>query len=915
MAIFEGMDKTGAGADFLLERVNRFSRFGKLLLNSRPQLREEIERGRSRPFSVAEMRAWLEASSVSDESSLKAALRTLRQRVLLRVMARDLGGLADLLEVTLTMSCLAETALRFARLHCARWLEDSHGIPIGAESGTRQQLIIVAMGKLGAQELNVSSDIDLIFVYPEEGEVRGARRLGNHEFFALLGRRLIAALQEPTEDGIVFRVDMRLRPYGDSGALAVSFGMLENYLLTQGRPWERFAWIKAHAIAGERCEELSALAHPFVFRRYLDFAAIAAMRDLHQQIHDEVRRRDRLDNIKLGPGGIREIEFIAQVFQLVRGGRDADLQARPTLAVLDCLAQRALLPHAAALELKQAYVFLRTLEHRLQYADDAQTHALPTGDEDQGLIAEAMNFARYADFREQLERHRSAVTRHFEAVFEAARQSPEVHPSAQLWHAELAGDEAAERLRALGYSSPEQTWQRLIALRASNRYRRLPGSSRERLDALIPGLIATAARQLHPDETLDRTLDLVAAISRRETYLALMLEHPQTLDKLAGLASASAWAVNYLKQHPILLDELLDHRQLYEPVDWPALRIALETSLQQLDGDAEQQSDALRHFKQSVIFRLVTQDLAGLLSVETLSDHLSALADLLLAVTLRLGWSGLRQAHCNSPRFAIIGFGKLGGKELGYGSDLDIIFLYDDPAPNAGEIYARLAQRINALLGAYSAGGVLYQTDLRLRPDGASGLLVSSVTAFEAYQRSQAWVWEHQALTRARFCAGDPQVGAAFELIRERILRQTRDLELLRPEIVAMRQRMRSEHAHRTALFDLKHDQGGLVDVEFIVQYLVLAHSHRYPELTRNAGNIALLDAAGTLGLIAQSSAQRNASAYREFRRLQHRAWMNEDAAARVEIGAVLQHAAAVRELWEWLFARSEQGSAARGLD
>jgi [glutamine synthetase] adenylyltransferase / [glutamine synthetase]-adenylyl-L-tyrosine phosphorylase len=909
MAVSEGTDKTDSGADFLLERVNRFSRFGKLLLSSRPQLREEIERGRSQPFSVAEMQDWLESSRVSDEISLKVALRTLRQRVLLRVMARDLGGLADLLEVTLTMTCLAETALRFAQLCCARWLEASHGIPIGAESGTGQQLIIVAMGKLGAQELNVSSDIDLIFVYPEEGEVRGARRLGNREFFALLGRRLIAAMQEPTEDGIVFRVDMRLRPYGDSGALAVSLNMLENYLLTQGRPWERFAWIKAHAITGERCKDLVALAHPFVFRRYLDFAAIAAMRDLHRQIHDEVRRRDRPDDIKLGPGGIREIEFIAQVFQLVRGGRDPDLQARPTLAVLECLAQRALLPHAAALELKQAYVFLRTVEHRLQYADDAQTHALPAGEEDKELLAEAMNFARYADFREQLDSHRSTVTRHFEAVFETARQGPEVHPSAQLWHAELAADEAATRLRVLGYSFPEQTWQHLAALRRSNRYEQLPGSSRERLDALMPGVIASAARQPHPDETLDRTLDLIAAISRRETYLALMLEHPQTLDKIAELASASSWAINYLKQYPILLDELLDHRQLHDPVDWAALGVALETSLQQLDGDAERQLDALRHFKQSIIFRLVTQDLAGLLSVEALSDHLSALADLLLAVTLRLAWNGLKQAHRKGARFAIIGFGKLGGKELGYGSDLDIIFLYDDPAPNAGEIYARLAQRINSLLSAYTAGGVLYQTDLRLRPDGASGLLVSSVTAFETYQRAQAWVWEHQALTRARFCAGDEQVGAGFEQIRERILRQTRDLDLLRSEIDAMRQRMRIEHANRTALFDLKHDRGGLVDVEFIVQYLVLAHSHRHPELTRNAGNIALLNAAGTLGLITQQSAQRNASAYREFRRLQHRAWMNEDAAARVEMEAVAEHAAAVCELWQWLFARGEPSS------
>ena len=697
----------------------------------------------------------------------------------------------------------------------------------------------------------------------------------------------------------MFRVDMRLRPYGDSGPLVGSFDMLEQYYQTQGREWERYAWIKGRVIAGPE-RELQDLLRPFVFRKYLDFGALASMRELKAQIIREVNRREMHDNIKLGPGGIREIEFIAQVFQLIRGGRDTELQIRPTLQVLALVRDKGLLPAETVQQLTDAYAFLRNLEHRLQYLQDAQTQMLPADDESRARIAQAMGFDDWQALQQELQGHRGHVEHHFAEVFSTHEsEKTSSAPLAELWQGSLAQHDAEQRLAHHGYARSAESLQLLRALHQGARLRQLPPASRARFDALLPQVLQLAGEFHNPDDTLARMLDLLESICRRASYLALLAEYPQALAMLARLASASPWLIRYLSQHPILLDELLDTRTLYAEPDFEALKADLHRRLQEAGSDIERQMDIMRHFKHAHVFRFAAQDLAGQLPLETLSDYLSALADLILAQVLEVVWPTVRGRHREVPRFAIIGYGKLGGKELGYASDLDIIFLYDDDAPEAGEVYARFGQRINNWLNSLTSAGLLYETDLRLRPDGASGLLVSSVEAFDEYQKNKAWVWEHQALSRARFCAGDAGIGAAFERIRQETLRQARDTAKLREEVIAMRQKMHDGHPNETEQFDLKHDAGGIVDVEFIVQYLVLAHAHRHAELTANVGNIALLRMAGELGLIDSAAAAQAADAYRTYRSEQHAQRLQGAAKARVVREPFVQHIDAVRRLWK----------------
>ena len=886
------------------------SRYAQRLAQARPGLFQAALAAIEQAFDADAMRAFLAAQPAGDEAELKRALRRLRQQVMLRVLLRDLSGRAPLAEVVASMSDLAELSLGYALEHLCVWQEAQHGTPMA--NGKRQELIVVGMGKLGGRELNVSSDIDLIFVYPEEGETvcerAGQRPLSNHEYFTRLARKLINALADITEDGQVFRVDMRLRPNGDSGPLACSFDALENYFIAEGREWERYAWIKARSVYGDHASELAAIARPFVFRKYLDFGAFAAMRSLHAQIRAEVARRDLSGHIKLGPGGIREIEFIAQAFQLIRGGRDPELQTRPTLEVLPLLQKKGLLPVEVVAELRAAYDFLRRLEHRLQYLDDAQTHELPAGSDDQALIAGAMGFDDYAGFMTRLDAHREQVSRHFDGVF--ADPVQDVHPCAPLWMGEIDAEAAHERLAALGFTDTGAALRRLAGARASPRYLQLSEASRERFDALVPRVIELAAKAGAPEAALARALDLLEAISRRGAYLALLYEYPQALEKVVQLLAASGWAAAYVTRHPLLLDELLDARTLYAAPDWKEFAAGLRAQLLRHEGDAERLMDVLRESHHAQVFRLLAQDLAGQLTVEVLADHLSALADLMLAITLELCWAQLRNRHRDAPRFAIVAYGKLGGKELGYASDLDIIFLYEDADARAPELYSRLAQRINTWLTSATPSGVLFETDLRLRPNGASGLMVSSVDAFREYQEKDAWVWEHQALTRARYCAGDAEVGAAFEAERIAILRRSREPEALRREVISMRAQMLDAHPNRSDLFDLKHDRGGMIDIEFMVQYLVLAHAHRYPQLTGNLGNIALLKMAGELGLIPLATAMTVRDGYREFRRLQHAERLNGAQYARVEHGPLARYIEATLDLWKCVFASGSSSPA-----
>ena len=878
-----------------LDRALAFSRYADRALIVAPSLRVELEATLDAPFDWTDSAAALD-QRVADANApaLAETLRSLRRRVFLHTLARDLTGRATLVEVVQTISTLAERALRAAITVHAQVLAGVHGLPIGEETGSPQQLIVIAMGKLGGGELNVSSDIDLVFVYPEEGETDGAQSISNREFFDRLGRRLIAAISHVDADGYVFRVDMRLRPYGDSGPLTASFAALEQYLVTQGRAWERYAWLKARPLTGGRHDELAALITPFVYRKYLDYDAYEGLRGIHRQIREQEKRKDHAQDIKLGAGGIREIEFVVQALQIVRGGREPALQIRGTLPALDALAAHgAIAPHAAGV-LRDGYAFMRALEHRLQYRDDRQTQIVPFDATEQALLAEAMGFVASDGFDACLREHRGDIARQFNAVFDAPSTDAAATESddrySALWDDPRAEPETLACLSNAGFDEPAELVQTLARMRQSRRYLQLPALSRERFDRLVPRLlgVATDHRDVgaSPNVVVKRLLDLLEAVSGRSAYLALLVEHPPLLPRLAQLMGASAWAADYLTRRPLLLDELLDARVLMTEPDWQAWRMELDRQLALHAEDAEAAMDSLRHFQHAQTFRLLAQDLAGQMTIERLADHLSALADTILDATLTRCWKQLHRPTASPPRFAIIGYGKLGGKELGYASDLDLVFLYDD-ADAAGdatpEIYARLAQRINTWLTSATGAGRLYETDLRLRPDGAAGLLVSSDTAFRRYQLEQAWTWEHQALTRARFVAGDAGIGDAFEATRETVLRLTRNPAKLAADVVDMRSRMAAEHANRTELFDLKHDVGGMVDIEFVVQYIVLAHAHAHAQLTRNAGNIALLRMAADAQLLAPVLAAQAADAYRDYRRQQHQIRMTGAPHARVD--------------------------------
>ena len=881
------------------------------------------------------------AGAPGDERQrLAVALRRLRRRVLLTLIARDATGSAGLAEVVATMTALAELATQSAVAVSARELAALHGVPIGA-GGAPQDLLVVGMGKLGGGELNVSSDIDLIFVYDEDGETHGAnvrRRISNHEFFAQLGRRVIALLNDVTADGFVFRVDMRLRPNGAAGPLAVSNAMLEEYLMAQGREWERFAWLKGRIVAAPvfasapqfeaQCAALDSIVRPFVFRKYLDFGAIAALRELHKLIRAEAARRSSfahqerqgrehgIDDVKLGRGGIRELEFIAQTFQIVRGGRDPNLRSKSTLRTLAALAELGVLPAATCQRLATSYVFLRNFEHALQYVDDAQTHRVPADSAARERVAQLLGAASAAAMMAEYGAVQALVAEVFDGVFaEPAAGEDELSLAPASVQGTVDDRALIEDLRARGFADPATTAQRLRAVLDSRRVQSTTDSARTGTERLLRRALhaaiersreAGAAHDIGPDQHFARFAQLADVIAGRNTYIALLNQFPHAFDKVMRMLAASRWATDYLTRHPILLDELLDQRLFeYEP-NWPSWSATVWQQLAEADGDHERQMNLLRDAHHAQVFRLLVADLDGRLTVERLADHLSALADSTLALAIDYAWRSLARRHRDMPRFAVIGYGKLGGKELGYESDLDLIFLYDDADSAASEAYALLARRLMTWLTTQTSSGKLFEIDLRLRPDGNAGLMVSSFDAFARYQRNEdghgAWPWEHQALTRARYSAGDVAIGERFEDERRRILMQRRDTQKLCTDVLEMRARMFDGHPNPTALFDVKHDRGGMVDVEFIVQFLVLARSHQHSELVRNAGNIALLQVAGQLRLIDEALARDVADAYRTLRSIQHRLRLNGAERARVACAEVEREAAAVTRLWNSVF-------------
>jgi glutamate-ammonia-ligase adenylyltransferase len=733
---------------------------------------------------------------------------------------------------------------------------------------------------------------------------------------------------------------MRLRPNGDAGPLAVSNAMLEEYLVRQGREWERFAWLKGRVISAPvfadaaafdaQCRALEQVVRPFVYRKYLDFNAIAALRDLHALIRAETERKraaraQAQDNVKLGRGGIREIEFIAQTFQVIRGGRDARLRSRSTLAVLDTLAQIGALPASVCTGLAAAYDFLRRLEHALQYVDDAQTHLLPEAPQELARIAAMLRLPSAQALRSRFDETREFVARSFDAIFLAPQGAGAERDDAGEPLA--LGEPLVRRMALAGYTDAAATAQRVADALAARRVAAASDAVRRAIDGLVARAVDAAAAVVRgaaeggapratgvcADEVLARFLQLIDVIAGRSTYVALLNQYPQAFARVLRVLASSRWAADYLARHPILLDELLDERLAEREITleaWPAWGAEVAAQLAEheaeLRDDPERAMNLLRDAHHAQVFRLLLADLDGRLTVERLADHLSALADVTIALALAMAWKAMPRRHRAHPRFAVIGYGKIGGKELGYASDLDLVFIYDDDHADAGEIYTMLARRLITWLSAQTASGNLFDVDLRLRPHGDAGLLVSSFESFARYQRNEdglgAWTWEHQALTRARYCAGFAPLGAAFEALRNEVLARERDLARLAADVLEMRKRMLDGHPNRSSLFDLKHDRGGMVDIEFIVQYLVLAYAHRHPRLLGNLGNIALLKIAGELGLIDAALAAACADAYRSYRRLQHGLRLNGAPFARVPHADVQAQIDAVRALWREVF-------------
>ncbi len=860
-----------------------------------------------------------------------ARLRRWRRREMVRIAYRDLAGWATLAETLAELSAFADEAIDAAYRWSRARLTAVHGEP-RAESGSAQPLVIIAMGKLGGRELNFSSDIDLVFLFPEHGDTDAAEspessvlRISNEEFFTRLGQGLIRLLGARTEDGFVFRVDLRLRPFGESGPLAASFASFEDYMQRHGRDWERYAWIKARPITGrERYAELYASAiRPFVYRRYLDYGVFESLREMKGLIEREVERRELADDVKLGPGGIREIEFVVQALQLIRGGRDTRLQTSSLMAALPLLDREKLLPAGAADGLRGAYEFLRRLENRLQMLADEQTHRLPRDQAARARIAEAMGAHEWPRLLAELDRHRSLVTQHFRAVvFAGTSQRSRAGVLAALLEAGAAPDRLRllEELSAAGFGDDAAEAARLLEeLRDSALVRKLDESGRRRLEALLPALVAAIGGGRAPLAVLKRVLRIIEAIGPRSAYFALLNESGEARRRLTELAAHGDFLASQIAAYPLLLDELVDERVLRHQANRKELAEELRLALEQApEDDPERQVEALRHFQQAATFHVAVADLTGRLPVMRVSDRLTDIAELIVEAAMVLAWRQITAQYgppmCGEGgsrrpvAICAVGYGKLGGLELGYASDLDLVFLHDSdgehqeteaPRPtDNGVFFVRLAQRILHLLTMHSAAGRLYEVDVRLRPSGKGGLLVTSMRAFERYQAEEAWTWEHQALLHARAVAGSVQLAAEFERVRMDVLQHHVRRESLREDVRAMRERMRRELTKgRPDEFDVKQDAGGIADIEFLAQYWALSWAREYPPVARYSDTIRQLESVASANLVPQGTVDALTAAYRTYRTRAHHLSL-EGRAAIVPAGELAAERQAVSAIW-----------------
>ena len=822
-----------------------------------------------------------------------AALRVLRQLTLERLAFLDCSRQADLAAVTHGMTWLAEFTLDMAWQQVMADLDALHGAPTKPD-GQRAEMWIVGMGKLGARELNVSSDIDLIYVYDQDGETQGntegRNKVSCQEYFTRAVKRMYALIGDTTDHGFVFRVDLALRPNGNSGPSVVSLDALEEYLLVQGREWERFAWMKSRVVAPRSAmlngsaQALRAVVLPFVFRRYLDYNVFESLRTLHQQIRDHAAKRsaghpERANDVKLSRGGIREIEFTVQLLQVVRGGQFPELRTRPTLDALQRVAKAGLMPQATADALGAAYVFLRQVEHRIQYLDDQQTHVLPTRDDDLDWMAQTLGHANACAFLSELDAHREVVAQEFDTLLGGDRECKTCNGKNGKNNREHAELDAV----LVDFSGPVR--ERLAQWADNPRVQSLRDDARGRLMRLLQRTAQWLDAGRVSEEAVLRMVDWIEPLLRRESYLALMLERPSVHERLLRLLGAAKWPARYLLQHPGVIDELAGGNLFDSRFDAAEFEGELQARLVALqrtgEDDEESLLNLLRRAHHAEQFRTLARDVEGVLTVEQVADDLSALADAVLRVTARWCWSRLKTRHREVPAIAIVGYGKLGGKELGYGSDLDIVFVYEDEDERAQEIYAAYVRKLINWMTVKTADGDLYEIDTALRPNGNSGLLVTRFEAYADYQQQRgsntAWTWEHQAMTRARFVMGLPSLAPRFDAVRHAVISAPRDAASLKAEIVAMRERVRQGHPVKADHFDVKHSPGGMVDVEFAMQYLVLLNAAAHPELADNVGNIALLQRAEQAALLPKGVGQGAANAYREMRRLQHRARLNEE--------------------------------------
>ncbi|MEH6357799.1 MAG: bifunctional [glutamate--ammonia ligase]-adenylyl-L-tyrosine phosphorylase/[glutamate--ammonia-ligase] adenylyltransferase [Pseudomonadales bacterium] len=868
----------------------------------------DLQRNYSKQDYIDKFTARLQ--DVSSEEALMRELRLFRQRELARIVWRDLARTATLIDTTTHVSWLADVCIDQALSWlygqaCEKW-----GVPstLINEQWVPQRMVVIGMGKLGAKELNVSSDIDLMFTYQGKGCTQGgARELDNQEFFVRLGQRLIHVLDSRTADGFVFRVDMRLRPYGQSGALALNFDAMCQYYQMQGRDWERYAMIKARIVAGDKHAgiQLREELRPFVYRKYLDYSAIEALRSMKELIRREEKQRGLQQDVKLGSGGIREIEFIAQVFQLIRGGKDKRLQQRGLRGVFETLVTTEIMPVADVQGLMQAYEFLRNTEHALQAIRDKQTQRLPDDGVGRLRLAFSMGFDDWASFGKRLGEHRHFVHEQFSQLIAPPQDtidesSVELEQWQVLWRQlsrqELNGEWALEFVAEKNFADAEKVLEVLQQLATSKKVASLQPIPQKRLDEVMPLLLTEISKGEEPQQTLERILPLVDTVLRRTAYLVLLVENRGALTQLVRLCSASPLIAEELTLHPILLDELLDVRELYNPLDLDGLRNELRQHMLRIaEDDVEEQMDFLRYFKRAQVLRVAASEVTGAFPIMKVSDHLTYIAEAILHQVLQLAWQHMtskygvpqqsESASCD-PSFIIVGYGKLGGLEMGYKSDLDLVFLDDAPTGLAtdGEksidnsvFFTRLAQRIIHLLTTFTSAGQLYEVDMRLRPSGSSGLLVTSVEGFERYQNKQAWTWEHQALMRARVIAGDQRVAQQFERLRDEILSKPRDAAELRQQVREMRGKItevyathkRDEETLKTT-FGLKYDAGGIVDIEFIVQYAVLRWSQNHPELLQYSDNIRVLEVLEQLELFSAEDAELLREGYKALRTVIH---------------------------------------------